>query len=69
MVIDCDSCAVRGLSCSECVVSVLLGGPPGAIEVDEGEEAALTALADGGLVPRLRLVPLWPDPQQRPRAG
>jgi predicted small lipoprotein YifL len=28
MVIDCDACAVRGPACSDCVVSVLLGGPP-----------------------------------------
>jgi predicted small lipoprotein YifL len=28
MVIDCDTCAVRGPACGDCVVSVLLGGPP-----------------------------------------
>jgi hypothetical protein len=28
MVIDCDACAVRGPACGDCVVSVLLGGPP-----------------------------------------
>ena len=28
MVIDCDACAVRGPACADCVVSVLLGGPP-----------------------------------------
>jgi hypothetical protein len=28
MVIDCDACAARGPACSDCVVSVLLGGPP-----------------------------------------
>jgi len=27
MQIDCDSCAVRGLACGDCVVSVLLGNP------------------------------------------
>ena len=26
--IDCDSCLVRGLSCHDCVVTVLLGPPP-----------------------------------------
>ncbi len=58
MLIDCDGCAVRDLACGDCVVTVLLGAPPGPLEVDEGERAALDALADGGLVPRLRLVPL-----------
>lgn len=58
MLIDCDGCAVRDLACGECVVTVLLGAPPGAVEVDEGERAALDVLADSGLVPRLRLVPL-----------
>jgi hypothetical protein len=28
-VIDCDSCTVRGAACDDCVVSVMLGGPPG----------------------------------------
>ena len=56
MLIDCDGCAMRDLACDDCVVSVLLGGPPGALE--EGEQRALDVLADSGLVPRLQLVPL-----------
>lgn len=28
-VIDCDTCTVRGAACDDCVVSVMLGGPPG----------------------------------------
>ena len=60
MLIDCDSCAVRDLQCGDCVMTVLLGGPPGAVEVDEGERQALDVLADSGLVPRLRLVPTVP---------
>ena len=58
MLIDCDSCAMRDLACADCVVTVLLGGPPGTLEVDDAERAALDVLADSGLVPRLRLVPL-----------
>lgn len=54
MIIDCDSCEVRGLQCDDCVVSALLGGPPG--EIDDAEVAALDALAGSGLVPPLRLV-------------
>ena len=65
MLIDCDGCAVRDLACADCVVTVLLGGPPGvlggppgAVDVDDDERRALDVLADSGLVPRLRLVPL-----------
>jgi hypothetical protein len=54
VIIDCDSCEVRGLACGDCVVSALLGGPPQ--ELDEDESAALEALAGSGLVPPLRLV-------------
>jgi len=58
MLIDCDSCAVRGLACADCVVTVLLGAPPAGGELDETERQAIDALADGGLVPPLRLVPV-----------
>jgi hypothetical protein len=55
MLVDCDHCAVRGVACSGCVVTMLLGAPPDGVEWDETERAALGALADGGLVPPLRL--------------
>ena len=58
MLIDCDGCAMRDLACGDCVVTVLLGCEPGALEVDESEAQALDALAASGLVPRLQLVPL-----------
>lgn len=54
MIIDCDSCEVRGLACGDCVVTALMGAPPA--EFDDGESAALEALAGSGLVPPLRLV-------------
>ncbi len=55
VVIDCDDCAVRGSGCGDCVVSVLLGVP----ETLLGDErAALEVLAEAGLAPRLRLVPI-----------
>ncbi|HEY0359454.1 MAG TPA: hypothetical protein VGD11_12790 [Mycobacteriales bacterium] len=57
MLIDCDSCAVRGPACGDCVMSVLLGAPPTGVEFDDAEQRALLNLADAGLVPRLRLVP------------
>lgn len=56
MIIDCGSCAVAGLACDDCVVSVLLGSPAGQ-ELPESHVAALGVLADTGLVPPLRLVP------------
>ena len=29
MLIDCDTCTARGAGCGDCVVTVLLGAPPG----------------------------------------
>ena len=55
LTIDCDDCAVRGPGCQDCVVSVLLGVPE-TLQVDE--QRALEALAEVGLAPRLRLVPI-----------
>lgn len=60
MIIDCGSCAVAGLACDDCVVSVLLGAPegqPSLPTVADEHARALTVLADSGLVPPLRLVP------------
>jgi hypothetical protein len=51
-VIDCDTCAVRGDACADCVVSVMLGGPPDVVPPDEAR--ALDVLAGAGLVPPLR---------------
>ncbi len=55
-VVDCDRCAVRGAACADCVVSVLLGPPVGLVW-DADERRAVDALAEAGMVPRLRLVP------------
>lgn len=59
LIIDCDRCRVRGDACRDCVVSVLLGPPP-ELRWDETERRAVDALADGGMVPHLRLVPVEP---------
>jgi hypothetical protein len=63
MLIDCDTCIVRGSACADCVVSALLGTvpggapvPPHGIELDDAERAAIGVLAEHGLVPPLRLV-------------
>ena len=55
VVIDCDECAVRGIGCRDCVVSVLLGVPE---KLLDDERQALEALAEAGMAPRLRLVPV-----------
>ncbi|OBJ73530.1 hypothetical protein A5643_02975 [Mycobacterium sp. 1274756.6] len=55
VLIDCDTCAVRGPACQDCVVSVLLGVPT---TLHDDERAALDVLAEAGLAPRLRLVPI-----------
>jgi hypothetical protein len=57
MLIDCDTCAVRGRSCGSCVITVLLGSPPAGVDLDESERAAIAVLADAGMVPHLMLVP------------
>lgn len=59
MLIDCETCEVRDIACSDCVVSVLLGPPASSepVELDETERSAIGVLAQSGLVPPLRLVP------------
>jgi hypothetical protein len=57
MRIDCDECAMQyTVTCQDCVVSFLLNDTDGPVEIDSAEAVALSAMADVGLVPRLRLV-------------
>lgn len=66
MLIDCDTCAVRDVSCGDCVMTVLLGPRSGSVELDSAEQRALGMLAGGGLLPPLRLVPATiKDPMRR----
>ena len=65
MIIDCGSCAVAGAACTDCVVTVLLGAPDSVTHVADEHAAALGVLADSGLVPPLRLVPLSPPRSQQ----
>jgi hypothetical protein len=56
MLIDCDTCAIRGAGCGDCVMTVILGNPVVPVELDDTERGAVDALAAAGLVPPLRLV-------------
>lgn len=73
MLIECDTCAMRGPVCADCVVSVLLGAPAAAAgeqsALDGAEQAALAVLAGSGLVPPLRLVPVTAAPPVPERSG
>jgi hypothetical protein len=72
MLIDCDRCAMRDIACADCVVTMILGSPS-AIEADDGrrggdfvdlddaERAAVDALAAGGLISPLRMIPIVRD--------
>lgn len=58
MLIDCDTCTVRGAACADCVVTFLTipvrSRSPA--ELDAGEQKAIEVLAASGLVPPLRMV-------------
>ena len=66
MIVDCDRCQVRGDACQDCVITVLLGSPPGTVELDGAERQALDALAEAGMVPHLQLVDLAEDHNTMP---
>lgn len=56
MLIDCDTCTVRGAACGDCVVPLILSNPAVPVDIDEDESDAIDTLAAAGLVPPLRLV-------------
>jgi hypothetical protein len=60
MLIDCESCRVRGVGCSDCVISLFIDGADGVnpVDLNDSERQALEVLAEGGLAPPLRLVPM-----------
>jgi hypothetical protein len=58
MLIDCDTCAGAGHACGDCVVRVLLTRPGRPVDIDPDEQRAIDVLAEAGLVPRMRLVPV-----------
>lgn len=50
--IDCESCIMKDLVCSECVVQVMLNPQ---VDLDESELLAIEILADRGMVPTLKM--------------
>jgi hypothetical protein len=64
MLIDCESCLARGVGCSDCVISLFIDGAEGvnAVDLNDSERQALEVLAEGGLAPPLRLVPMVTEP-------
>ncbi|WP_448640059.1 hypothetical protein [Geodermatophilus sp. URMC 63] len=71
MLIDCDSCTARGAGCADCVVTALLGAPPG----ERGTEpvllpvppvpAARASGADDVVLPRPGVVVELDDVERR----
>jgi hypothetical protein len=65
MLIDCDTCAVRGAACDGCLVTALFEAPPEVERLDREERSAIEAFARAGFEvdvlsaprPALRLVP------------
>lgn len=53
MLIDCSSCIMRDIACSDCVVTALLGPMPVSLE---SHKDVLDVLANAGLVAPLRLI-------------
>lgn len=49
MLIDCDSCAVRGAACAECAVTALLDTPDEIVNLGAAELYAIEVLARAGL--------------------
>jgi hypothetical protein len=58
MIIDCDTCTMRDLACSDCVVSVLISISDNVNtpreEISPAELSAISTLSEKGLVPPLR---------------
>jgi hypothetical protein len=65
MIIDCNSCVMRQISCADCVVTVLLnissnspakgeGSKKNLTKLSKNQESAINNLASAGLVPPLR---------------
>lgn len=50
MIIDCQTCPVRGLQCDDCMVPALLAPLDARLPLDQAERAAVTRFVEAGLV-------------------
>lgn len=55
MLIDCDSCAVRGNACHDCVIGVLLDAPAARADVDHPKGAAAAGTETPSTAPAVQL--------------
>ena len=71
MLIDCDTCTARGAGCADCVVTALLGAPPGERGTDPvllpvpPVPAARTSSTDDVVLPRPGVVVELDDVERR----
>lgn len=70
MYIDCDTCTARGTGCGDCVVTVLLGAPPGWQGADPSVVPMTGRRADGpaaedAVVPHPGVVVEFDDVERR----
>lgn len=68
MLIDCDTCTVRGTGCADCVVTVLLGAPPGWRNEDP-VVVPMTGRPRAGEVPASEVEPAAAEDAVVPRPG
>lgn len=68
MIIDCDSCKVREIACSDCVVTILIG-PPANSEVGAEEARVIDLLASRGMIPPLRYEDCRDSQENERRSG
>ncbi|MDR7278255.1 hypothetical protein [Catenuloplanes atrovinosus] len=57
MIVDCDTCAVRGTGCAGCAIHALFHTPPEIERLTPDEIQAIEVLARAGLDPEIVEVP------------
>ncbi|WP_213450717.1 hypothetical protein [Rhizomonospora bruguierae] len=70
MLVDCDTCTVRGAACGDCLVSALLDTPREILDLTAPERAAIEVLARAGFDVEVLAVagaPAVPRPRRRRR--
>jgi len=53
--ISCNDCVRRSTpDCADCLVSFVMGGPPQALELTEGDAEVIQLFTSQGMMPRLK---------------